>query len=744
MRFYSGILRGARALLNLRTLSVLVRAAVLLSMSFGAAFGFLAAMRHPGVHYDPHNFAIGAAALFGAACGAIGLLFSRNQRMRDEIGELRERIEDISDRNWELREAEERARSFLESQGDVIVRRDGDSRITYVNDVFCALAGRPRGELIGSSFALTVLEQGEIAVSSDGTRMHDQKVAARDGERWIAWREVAVRAPLHSGAEVQSVGRDVTDRAQAERALGDARDQAEAANRAKSRFLAMVSHEIRTPLNGILGMADLLTDTALTPEQATYVKAVKSSGDTLLSLIEEILDFSKIEAGRIDLDARPFDLSALVEETVELIAPRAQAKSLDVASYVEDGMPRMVVGDAARLRQVLLNLAGNAIKFTDRGGVAIVVEPGIWPDEVRFLVRDSGIGIAPEEHNRIFLEFEQADNGSARQFAGTGLGLAISKRIIERMGGRIGVDSTPGAGSIFHVTVPLPRAQAADAPAFTPPDLAGMDVMIVAPSLTEATLVARRLMRWGARTCVVPDENVAAALLPERAWGTILVDHALGAAACEAVATAAGPIPRRIVLVTPAERHELSALKEAGFTGYLVKPVRAASLAARLSALDGGFDRAAEDTEAGEAEAPRKSPSGGLPILVAEDNEINALLARALLVKLGHRPTIATSGAAAIDAWLAARAAGEPYRLVLMDVHMPGCDGIEATRRIRAAEADSCAARVPIIALTANAFDDNRDACIAAGMDGFLSKPLDRERLISALASLPPATALAA
>ena len=400
-----------------------------------------------------------------------------------------------------------------------------------------------------------------------------------------------------------------------------------------------------------------------------------------------------------------------------------------------------MIGDAARLRQVLLNLAGNAVKFTDRGGVAIIVEPGGRAGEIDVLVRDTGIGIAPEEHGRIFKEFEQADGGIARKFGGTGLGLAISQRIVERMGGRITVESVPGTGSTFRVALPLAPAAGADAAAFAAPDLAGMDVMIVSGSSVESSLMARRLMRWGARVCVAPDETIATALLPERAWGAIVVDHAIGRPACDRLVRAAAAVPRRFVVVTPTVRTELPALKDAGFTGYLVKPVRAASLAARIAGSDTDFDRAGDHAEP-PGLAPAADGAKGLAILVAEDNEINALLARSLLTRLGHRPTIATSGDAAVDAWLSAREAGEPYAIVLMDVHMPGSDGIEATRRIRAAE--SGGPRTPIVALTANALEEDREACLAAGMDGFLTKPLDRERLAAALATAADAKAMAA
>jgi CheY-like chemotaxis protein len=412
-------------------------------------------------------------------------------------------------------------------------------------------------------------------------------------------------------------------------------------------------------------------------------------------------------------------------------------------------LPGRVVGDAARLRQVLFNLVGNAIKFTVSGGVSIIVEPGARPSEIALAVHDTGIGISADDQARIFLEFEQADGGSTRKFGGTGLGLTISKRIVESMGGALAVESAPSRGATFLVTLPLPAADnagerqadgRAGEPAFTVPDLRGSDILIVAPAEIEASLIARRLHRWGARTKIVPDAEVAAALLPEQAWSAVLVDHALGTAASEQVAGMTAALPRRIVLVTPAMRGKLAALKPAGFTGYLIKPVRAASLAARFSP-DDAFDAGAP-IEA--AVAPPDGRGGhALSILVAEDNGINALLARALLVKLGHRPIIATSGAAAIESWLAARDAETPYDRVLMDLHMPGMDGLEATRRIRAIEADEAAARTPVIALTANASVEDRDACLAAGMDGFLIKPLDREKLAAALAATETA-ALAA
>jgi PAS domain S-box-containing protein len=718
-------------------ISLTVRSFVIFSAAFGGAYGFISGSRSEHSGYDPNTFAIGASFLFAIACLALATVSMRLRFLRRKLRKIALHNEALADRNWELQEAEDRARSLFESQGDLIVLRDGDGKITFVNDAYCELARKDQAELIGSHFQFTVLEQGESAIESRGTRIYDQRIETALGARWIGWREALVRFDAGAPAEMQSVGRDVTDRTETERALSEARDQADAANRAKSRFLAMASHEIRTPLNGILGMSSLLLDTALTPEQMTYARAVKTSGDALLALIEELLDYSKIEAGKIDLESRPFALAALIEDITELLAPRAQARKLEIAAYVDDRLPAHVIGDAARLRQVLLNLAGNAIKFTSTGGVALIVEPGIWPNEISFLVRDTGIGIAPEAQERIFREFEQADDRVARSYGGTGLGLSISERIVKRMGGRIALDSAPGQGSTFEVSIPLVASLNA-APAFDTPDLSGRSVMLVAPQSIEASLIARRLERWGGQTCMVSDPDVARALLPERTWHAVLFDHALGAKEVEALAVAARPFaPQRIVLFTPATRQELQFTAASALTGYLVKPLRTASLAARLASTLEVFAPNLIDealTEAVEA-LPSAAPRG-LSVLVAEDNEINALLMRSLLTRLGHQAVITTNGEEALESWLAAKSAGTPYDLVLMDIQMPTLDGIEATKRIRNYENAQAGRRTPILALTANTLVEDRYACFGAGMDGFLVKPLDREKLLEALAGL--------
>ncbi len=681
--------------------------------------------------------ALGAALI---ACSVAALAVARLWRLARATRALEDKLEEIADRNWELRDSAERARSLVQAQGDLIVRRNAEGAITYANEAYAALAGVGL-DIVGTEFAPTVVAQREPSVLPDGTRVRDQAIAGPNGVRWISWREVTVRDPRNDRAETQSVGRDVTARVEAERALAEARDQAEAASGAKSRFLAAMSHEIRTPLNGILGMADLLLDTTLTPEQTTYVKAVQTSGRSLLALVEDVLDFSKIEAGKLTLTPVPFALATMLEETVELLAPRAHERKLDIASYADDALPERVIGDPVRLRQVLFNLAGNAVKFTPEGGLSIQVTAAA-DNRVRFVVEDTGIGIAREAQERIFGEFEQGETQRMHRPGGTGLGLAISRRLVEQMGGALCLDSEPGAGSRFHFTIPLPADGAGQAAPASAPDLGGRRVL-VASSPVLAPLIARRLLGWNARPQTCFDPQQAQARLAEGGWDVALADRGFGLDALRALAAATPAGCRLIVLLSPGERGELPALSTMGFAHYLIKPVRAASLAAMLAPDD--EPASAHDAAAEEARRPAGTrPARVLNVLVAEDNEINALLARTLLRNMGHEATVVDSGAAAVAQWEIARAGGAPFDLILMDVQMPDVDGPEAARRIRALEAATQAPRTPILALSANVFAEDRETCRAAGMDGFLVKPLDREQFANWLASETVRATLAA
>ena len=671
--------------------------------------------------------ALGAALIAG---GIAARAIVRHRRLLRVVRGLEEKLEELADRNWELRDSAERARSLLQAQGDLIVRRDASGAITYANEAYRLLAGD--AEIIGTDFQPTVDAQREPTMLPDGTRVRDQAIAGPGGPRWISWREVTVRDPGNNRAETQSVGRDVTARVAAERALAEARDQAEAASGAKSRFLAAMSHEIRTPLNGILGMADLLRETPLTPEQATYVNAVGNSGRNLLALVEDVLDFSKIEAGKLALSPLPFALATLIEETVELLAPRAQEKKLEIASYIDDALPARVIGDPVRLRQVLFNLAGNAIKFTPAGGLSIEVTAAA-DGRVTFTVEDTGIGIAPAAQGRIFDEFEQGESAQVRRPVGAGLGLAISRRIVEHMGGRLWLDSQPGAGSRFYFSIPLPAETASPGAAEARPDLRALRVLI-AGSPVAGRVIARRLSAWGARAHLANDLAEAQERLAD-GGDVVLADRALGMDALRELATATPGGCQRIVLLAPGERGDLPALVAIGFERYLIKPVRAASLAAILGSQEIRFDPDQAAERATGLPVARPVRSSSLNVLVAEDNEINALLTRTLLVKLGHRTTLVESGTAALERWAEARAGEAPFDLILMDVQMPEMDGLEATRHIRAREAAEALPRTPIVALSANVFAEDRASCQDAGMDGFLVKPLDRDRLVEWLAS---------
>lgn len=505
-----------------------------------------------------------------------------------------------------------------------------------------------------------------------------------------------------------------------------ARDRAEAANEAKSRFLATVSHEVRTPLNGILGMADLMSAGPLTAEQQSYLEAIRTSGRALASLIDEILDFSRIEAGKLDLERKPFDLAALVEGVVELLAPRAQGKGLEIASAIAAGAPAHVLGDAQRLRQVLINLAGNAVKFTQTGGVGLRVAP-LADGRLRFSVADTGPGVPKARQEKIFEEFEQGDIGGGQ--GGAGLGLAISSRLVRAMGGALGLESPPEGGSVFSFAIPLPPVDASLAP--QPARLVGRRALIVAQSPFEAPYLGERLADAGALVRRVAGETAALDALnqPGPPPDVVIVDCALGAepAARLAAAARAVGVARSLVLFSPFERRALGEQATQGFDGWLTKPVRQHSLFARL----------AESVMANAgAPAPNDAADGvgaGLRVLLAEDNDINALVATRHIEAAGGEVTRALDGLQAIEAANAARAAGAPFDLIFMDVRMPGLDGLEATRRIRAAEQTQGARPARIVALTANAFEEDRQAARDAGMDDALTKPVEPARMRRAM-----------
>jgi PAS domain S-box-containing protein len=675
-----------------------------------------------------------AAVVFASLAAALVGLRDR-LRIEQHAMALEAELERLQDQSFLVAESEERYRGLVEAQLDIIVQRDSEGRITFANEGFARLMGQPRDGLIGTHAALGVVESGVPQRRADGACLVDEAIRTPEGVRWLSWVETTI--PGRDGSpELVRAGRDVTERVEAERTLQEARARAEAASEAKSRFLATVSHEFRTPLNGVLGMTDLLLDTPLTPEQTTYVRAVRTSGEALLSLIDEILDFSKIEAGRLDLAAEPFDLHALVEGVVELLAPKAQGKGIEIAAFVAGSVPRRVVGDVDRLRQVLVNLAGNAVKFTEAGGVGVRVTADAEGDVV-IAVEDTGPGLAMDRVPALFEEFEQGDATPSRRHGGTGLGLAITRRIVERMRGAIEVDSTVGEGTTFRVRLPLVCNQGEQAP--TPgAGLAGKRTVILARSPFEAPFLAQRLKEAGAEVALTATPDEALAKLAIAPCDLLIVDCAYGDDAVRAVAAEArlAGAERSLVLLSPFERRDFGPPSAAGFDGYLVKPVRTRSLFKQLTQPCAKTEPPDAATAPGLASAKPRRHAAGSRVLLAEDNEINALLALKSLEKLGAVADWAKDGSEALTlAEASFSGVRPPYDLVLMDIRMPGLDGLEATRRIRALERalgrpEPCR----IVALTANALKEDETVARGAGLDGFLAKPLKFEALSALLA----------
>jgi len=555
--------------------------------------------------------------------------------------------------------------------------------------------------------------------------------AAGLGAALCIWRK---RVHAESEAEIESLRDEIWEL----RAAAAARDKAEAASLAKSRFLATVSHEIRTPLNGILGLAQLLGMTRLEAEQASYVESISDCARSLAQLIDDILDFSKIEAGKLELRAEPFELAPLVESVVELLAPRAQGKALEIASFVAGESPRRMVGDAARLRQVLINLAGNAVNFTEKGGVGVRVGPS-GAGVLRFEVEDTGPGVPAAAREAIFEEFEQGDGSATRRHGGTGLGLAISRRLVEQMGGKLEIAGTSARGTTFAFSLPSPfetkeRAREKSRP------LASQLALIVARTHFEAPFLATYLREAGAVAEIAEGEAEGLARLwsgRSPGYNAVIVDCGLGESATEALARAAraARAGRVFLLFSPLERRAFGEAALHQFDGWLVKPVRAASLIERLAPAIRGAAPAAS--------AAPEPVLAGLQVLLAEDNDINALIVTRHLGALGALVTRAENGARVVEiARAAIMGAATPFGVILMDLFMPQLDGLEATKRIRFDEARAGAKRTPILALTASALEEDARAAKAAGVDALLTKPVDFARLVEAIRALseaPPA-----
>ncbi len=674
-------------------------------------------------------------------------------------------VQDITDRKRaeeQVRQTEAQFRSAFDDAAVGMSLLTLDGKFLRVNRSVCDLVGYPEAELLGRTFR-------DITHPDDAPGDRELVARALAGEITTYRREkrylhkaghhvwVQVCVTYVAGADgtphhVISQAQDITDRKRAEEAMRQAQLAAEAANRAKSEFLANMSHEIRTPMNGVLGMTDLLLNTELTADQRESLGMVKSSADALLTVINDILDFSKIEAGKMDLDPVPFSLRDQVGDALKALAPRAHAKGLELACDIPETVPDLVVGDPGRLRQVLTNLAGNAVKFTAAGEVVVRAELVSDPADaegvrLRFAVADTGIGIPADKLDAVFDPFTQADGSTTRKYGGTGLGLTISSRLVSLMGGKVWAESELGKGSTFWFETRFERARGSIVRTVAPPvDLRGVPVLVVDDNATNRRVLTDTVRQWGAapvwaesgREALAELRRAAAAAEPYR---LVLLDGMMPGMDGFEVAAQIGREPTlagaAVLLLTSADRPgDAARCRDLGVASYLVKPVKPAELNRAISAaLAVASAPAASPTD----RTPLPRPAGRtLRVLLAEDNVVNQRVAVRLLEASGHAVTVANHGGEALEALAAV-----PFDLVLMDVQMPEVDGFEATRSIREREAGT-GRRTKIVAMTAHAMKGDRELCLAAGMDDYVSKPVQKGELARVLAWAAGAAATAA
>jgi PAS domain S-box-containing protein len=647
-------------------------------------------------------------------------------------------------------------RQIIDMCPNFIFVKERSGRFTLANRALADAYQRKPEDIIGMTDSqIGVIDKEAHEYFLEDMQVMDtkqEKVVPQEARTDLAGRKLwmhTVRRPL-IGADgvathVLGIANDITLHKQAEATLLKAREAAEAANRAKSEFLANMSHEIRTPLNGIIGMSELCLDTELSPEQREYLETVKLSADSLLAVINDILDFSKIEAGKLELDPAEFDVRETLETALKTMALRAHQKDLELTCDVALDVPEFVKGDANRLRQVILNLIGNAIKFTDNGEVGLRVRLQVTDGAhcvLHFTVSDTGIGIQPDRHEQIFNPFVQADSSTTRKYGGTGLGLTISNRLANMMEGRMWVESELGQGSRFHFTVrfgvvesALPRARVN-----SPRALEGVRVLIVDDNETNRRILNDAVINWKMRPLLACDaveaisklEQAAAQGDPCRLMVTDFnMPHQDGLSLVKQVRSKPDLSATVIMMLTSSgQRQDAARCRELGIESYLLKPIRLNDLMETMLRVLGS--RSEQPIAAAATEKETHLSSAQLNVLLAEDNVVNQLLMQRLLNKRGHRVTIADTGTAVLAAL-----ERDSFDLVFMDVQMPELDGFEATREIRRREAKS-GEHLTIIALTAHAMSGDRERCLGSGMDGYMTKPINPKELDEALNSFKP------